>query len=84
MDFVRQNPMLVIDADKLEFVEVKQMEQNDRFEIVYGEGDLSYSDGARQILVDKETGINYLIFRVGHQCSITPLLDSNGSPIVTR
>lgn len=60
------------------------MEQNNRFEIVYGEGSLLSSDGARQILVDKETGINYLIFRIGNQCAITPLLDSNGSPTATR
>ena len=59
------------------------MEQSNRFESIYGEGSLLSGDGAPKILVNKETGVNYLIFKAVNQCSITPLLDSNGSPIVT-
>ena len=33
-----------------------------------------------EVWQDKETGVNYLISRIGITQSVTPLLDSNGSP----
>ena len=41
-------------------------------------------DGVRQILVDKETGVNYLCWKSGYGAGITPLLDSEGKVIVTK
>ena len=41
-------------------------------------------EGVRQILVDKETGVNYLCWNSGFGASITPLLDSKGKVIVTK
>ena len=35
------------------------------------------------VLVDKETGINYLYASGGYGASLTPLLDKDGKPIVT-
>jgi hypothetical protein len=36
-----------------------------------------------QILVDKETGVNYLFAFSGYSGGLTPLLDADGKPIVT-
>ena len=35
------------------------------------------------ILVDKETGVNYLYVGNGHGGGLTPLLKSDGTPVVT-
>ena len=36
------------------------------------------------IIVDKETGVNYLMVRSGYGAGLTPLIDADGKPIVTR
>ena len=56
---------------------------NDRFEVIYKE---TRSAGLekRVIYVDKETGVNYLYVQVGYGGGITPLLDADGKPVVTR
>lgn len=59
------------------------MGKEKRFEIIEEEGMSLSEGGKRQILRDKETGINYLYIRVGYSGGITPLLDSDGKPIVT-
>lgn len=56
-----------------------------RFEIIYdqykipGFGHLDFSGGRVQILLDRETGVQYLYTDEG----ITPLLDSSGKPVVS-
>ncbi|MBP5295471.1 MAG: hypothetical protein J6Y95_07125 [Lachnospiraceae bacterium] len=55
----------------------------DRFEVVYKEGSQMKDEGQRQILVDKETGINYLVWKSGYAGGITPLLDSEGKAVVS-
>ena len=47
-----------------------------RFEVVFKEGSQISNEGHRQILVDKETGVNYLTWNTGYGVGITPLLDS--------
>ena len=42
------------------------------------------SEGVRQILVDKETGVHYLAWKSGYGAGITPLLDSDGKVIITK
>ena len=49
-----------------------------RFEKVY-----SQSCGATMILVDKETGVNYLFHSSGYAGGLTVLLDSDGKPVIT-
>lgn len=49
--------------------------KNPRFFEKYSE---SFSDGSIRIIVDTQTGVNYLTTPSG----ITPLLDSNGEPVV--
>lgn len=56
----------------------------ERFEIIYKEGSQLKSAGVRQILVDKETGVNYLVWSTGYAGGITPLLDANGNVVITK
>ena len=47
----------------------------------------SFNDGMtaiRKLLVDKETGVNYLCWKFGYGAGVTPLLDSEGKVIVTK
>ena len=36
------------------------------------------------VIVDTETGVNYLFVVYGNGAGLTPLIDENGKPIVTR
>ena len=55
-----------------------------RFEVVYKDGSSLSDEGYRQILVDKETGVNYLLWKSGYGAGITPLLNSEGKVIITK
>ena len=55
---------------------------DDRFIKVYSHGG-GFSKPATYILVDKETGVNYLYAQSGYAGGLTVLLDANGEPIVT-
>ena len=39
--------------------------------------------GSTQIIVDKKTGINYLFVQSGYAGGLTPLLNRDGTPVVT-
>ena len=59
--------------------------EDDRFKLVLQEGgQILDSCGMRQILVDTETGVNYLVWHSGYAGGITPLLDEHGQVIVTK
>ena len=56
--------------------------EDKRFEVVSQDGSgFSY---LRVILVDKETGVNYLFVQSGYAGGLTPLLDADGKPVVTK
>ncbi len=57
------------------------MSKPKRFETVYQESTVLTE---KTIFVDKETGVNYLYIANGTGGGLTPLLDSNGKPVVTR
>ncbi len=53
--------------------------RNLRFKVVFSE-----FNGRNQIIVDQETGINYLVIEsVNGGMGITPLLNQNGAPTFT-
>ena len=56
--------------------------KEERFEIVYG--DSGRSIHIEKIFIDKETGVNYLFISNGHAGGLTPLLDAEGKPVVTK
>lgn len=56
--------------------------KGDRFEVIEKEGN-TLTSGLKLILVDKETGVNYLFLQSGYAGGLTPLLDADGKPVVT-
>ena len=50
-----------------------------RFAEVYSEGSLTVT----KILVDTQTGVNYLFHASGYAGGLTPLLKADGTPVVT-
>ncbi|WP_369283433.1 DUF6440 family protein [Oscillibacter sp. GMB15532] len=50
-----------------------------RFVKIDGEGTINGSE----IWVDRETGVNYFFHFSGSAAGLTPLLNANGTPIVT-
>lgn len=54
----------------------------DRFDIKEKEGVSFMTDAI--VIVDKETGVNYLFVCRGSGGGLTPLLDANGKPIITK
>ena len=55
------------------------MSQIKRFEEVYTQGTLT----STKILIDTETGVNYLYHGEGYSGGLTVLLDKDGKPVVT-
>ena len=56
----------------------------DRFEVVYEQEEGILAVETKMILVDKATGVNYLFVKSGYGGGLTPLLDENGKPVVTK
>lgn len=56
------------------------MAKKKRFEKVYTQDGLAR---AMEILVDRETGVNYLLVQSGYGAGLTPLLDQNGQVVIT-
>ena len=63
---------------------INMAKKEERFEVIFRDGSQLKDEGVRQILVDKEIGVNYLCWNSGFGASITPLLDSEGKVIVTK
>ena len=55
------------------------MAKNERFEGVYSQGSIT----RMEIWVDKETGVNYLFHSSGYAGGMTPLLNRDGTPVIT-
>ena len=52
---------------------------DDRFVKTYSQGAMNISE----IWVDKRTGVNYLFHASGYAGGLTPLLNRDGTPVVT-
>ena len=63
---------------------INMAKKEERFEVIFRDGSQLKDEGVRQILVDKETGVNYLCWKSGYGAAITPLLDSEGKVIVIK
>ncbi len=55
------------------------MRNTKRFELVYAQGAVN----GMEIWVDKLTGVNYLFHKSGYSGGFTPLIDSEGKPVIT-
>lgn len=51
-----------------------------RFERIYKQS--GFATGM-EIIVDKETGVNYLWIQSGYSGGLTPLLNRDGTPVIT-
>ena len=71
-------------SSKFNAWEKRSKHGKERFEVIFKDGSMLKDEGIRQILVDKETGVNYLCWNSGLGASITPLLDSEGKVIVIK
>ncbi len=58
------------------------MDNEKRFEVILTEGTTMRREGYRQVVVDKETGVQYLFWQCGYGGGITPLLDKDGKPLI--
>ena len=56
------------------------MAKNERFEKTYSQGTMNVTE----IWVEKETGVNYLFIANGFGGGLTPLLDAERKPIITK
>ena len=55
-----------------------------RFEVTVTEGSQLAASGLMQVIVDQETGVNYLFIKAGYGAGLTPLLDADGKVVITR
>ena len=53
-----------------------------RFEVKLKERDLL--NASYLVIVDKQTGVNYLLANTGYGAGLTPLLNENGNVVVTK
>ena len=56
------------------------MRNDKRFEVASSQGTFE----SYRVIVDKETGVNYLYVSNGTSGGLTVLLDSEGKPIITK
>lgn len=61
------------------FMEVNKVAKKERFEKIYSQGAVNIME----IWVDRETGVNYVFHASGYAGGMTPLLDRNGTPIIS-
>lgn len=58
------------------------MKNKNRFEVVHKESNGIFLE--ESVLIDKETGVNYLYVQSVFAGGLTPLLDADGKPVITR
>lgn len=57
---------------------------DERFIVTEKCGNQIKDSGLIQVIVDKETGVNYLWVKSGYAGGLTPLLNEDGKPIITK
>ena len=57
------------------------MAEEKRFVVVYKQG--GFANPGVKILVDTQTGVNYICTQSGHAGGMTPLLNRDGTPVIT-
>ena len=58
--------------------------KDERFVVTEKDGGAFSSKGDIRIIVDKQTGVNYMWITSGYAGGLTPLLDVTGKPIITK
>jgi len=60
----------------------KKEKKEERFVRLSREG--SSFGSIREVYADRETGVTYLFIRAGYGAGLTPLLDADGKPVITK
>ena len=60
------------------------MAEEKRVEVIYSQSGGFLSISHQMILVDKETGVQYLYMQSGNSGGLTPLLDADGKPVIKK
>lgn len=55
--------------------------KENRFVKVYSQS--GFVDPSVMVLVDRQTGVNYVFTQAGYAGGMTPLLNRDGSPVIT-
>lgn len=80
--------MIKVLSERVFIMFFKSDNDNDepRFAVVRTEGKPIYNDFREEIrvIVDRETGVNYLWVQNIQAGGLTPLLDKDGKPIITK
>ena len=58
------------------------MAEEKRFVKIYSQG--GFASNTMEIWVDQQTGVNYLYTAAGYGGGLTPLLDRDGKPVISR
>ena len=58
-------------------------DKQERFITKLVEGSALSDTGYRLVMVDRETGVNYLYVHAGYSGGLTVMVDADGKPIVT-
>ena len=56
--------------------------KEERFVKTYAQNG-GFTGNHMEIYVDRQTGVNYLFVTTGHAGGLTPLLNADGTPVVT-
>ncbi|MGN0527302.1 MAG: DUF6440 family protein [Acutalibacteraceae bacterium] len=60
------------------------MKAYNRFELIEKEGMQLADPGLIMVITDKKTGVNYLFVKSGYGGGLTPLLDADGKPVISK
>ena len=76
--------IIIYDIINAKKVKLNMSSKDNRFIVLSKEGSSLTESGQKQILIDKETGVNYLLVKSGYGLGITPLLDKDGKPVISK
>ena len=78
-DFYRGNIAVKVFFYTAGLIKDRRNKIKNRFKKIYSQGALTCTE----ILVDRETGVNYIYHSAGYSGGLTVLLDRDGKPVIT-
>ena len=60
------------------------MRKDKRFVVIEKEGSSLSDKGQQMVVVDRKTGVSYLWMKSGYGAGITPLIGSDGKPVIFK
>ena len=66
------------------FRRAMDMKRDKRFVVIEKEGSQLSEKGQVMVIVDRKTGVSYLWMKSGYGAGITPLIGSDGKPVIFK